>query len=207
MDKKTYWVSKAHFCLYSLRSIHKGFSERNAFYFITLVHDISGKWWWYGRRGGTFPQYSITSCGCMTDGSKGAVWQNGIWCGSAEEAKVCHWIPPSSKSGTPWHSSVLAECWWRPTSGCEDSEVVGDAFQKWWQRQWGTSTGTACYKCGMWALHCHWQKWWFWKTEFCSWELVHQIFLLCFSYLLQCPWKLIGGITSGAICVFPSLAL
>ena len=32
-------------------------------------------------------QYSITFCCCVIDGSRGAVWQNGIWHGSAYEAK------------------------------------------------------------------------------------------------------------------------
>ena len=35
------------------------------------------------------------------------------------------------KNGTQRHSSVLAECLWRPGSGCEHSEVVGAAFQQW----------------------------------------------------------------------------
>ena len=42
-------------------------------------------------------QYSIT-CYChVTDGSRGAVWQIGIWHGNVYEAKVCHWIPPCKK--------------------------------------------------------------------------------------------------------------
>ena len=43
-------------------------------------------------------QYSITFCCRVTDGSKGAVWQNGIWHGSAYKSKVCCWIPPCGKS-------------------------------------------------------------------------------------------------------------
>ena len=34
-------------------------------------------------------------------------------------------------NGTHWNLWVLAECWWRPNSGCEHSEVVGDKFQQW----------------------------------------------------------------------------
>ena len=42
-------------------------------------------------------QYSIT-CRChVTDGSRGVVWHNGAWHGSAYEAKVRHWIPPRGK--------------------------------------------------------------------------------------------------------------
>lgn len=28
-------------------------------------------------------QHSVTFCGCVTNGSTGTVWQDGIWCGSA----------------------------------------------------------------------------------------------------------------------------
>ena len=103
-------------------------------------------------------QYSITFCCCVTDGSRGAVWQNGVWHGSAYEAKVCHWIPPCRKNGTHWHSLMLAEHLWRPNSGCEHSEVVGGAFQQWWQQQWVTSTGAGFDEHGMQALvHCWWK--------------------------------------------------
>jgi len=33
-------------------------------------------------------QYSIACCCCVTDGSRGAVRQNGVWHGSAYEAKM-----------------------------------------------------------------------------------------------------------------------
>ena len=36
----------------------------------------------------------------------------------------------AEKNGTR-HSLMLAECLWRPSSGCEHSDVVGDAFQQW----------------------------------------------------------------------------
>ena len=42
-------------------------------------------------------QYSIRFYFCVTDGSRGAVWQNGIWYGSVSEAKVYHQIPASGK--------------------------------------------------------------------------------------------------------------
>jgi len=45
-------------------------------------------------------QYSIMFCCYVTDGSRGAVWQNGTWCWSAYEAKVWNWIPPWQKK---WH--------------------------------------------------------------------------------------------------------
>ena len=68
-------------------------------------------------------KYSVTCCCHVTDGSRGAVWQNGIWRGSADEAKVCHWLPPREKNGAHWHSLMLVEHWWRPKrSGFEHSE-------------------------------------------------------------------------------------
>ena len=44
---------------------------------------------------------------------------------------------------------MLAECLWRPNSGSEHSEVVGDAFQQWQWQQWVTSIGADSYKHGM----------------------------------------------------------
>ena len=43
--------------------------------------------------------YSIMCCP-VTDGSRGALWQSGIWHGSTYEAKRCHWIPPCGKNRT-----------------------------------------------------------------------------------------------------------
>jgi len=46
-------------------------------------------------------QYPFT-CYCrVTDGSRGALWQNGVWRGSADEAKVSLWIPPCRKKMAP----------------------------------------------------------------------------------------------------------
>ena len=119
------------------------------------VHNVRGRYWWDGYRDSTF---NIMFCCHVTDGSRGAVWQNGVWHGSAYVAKVCHWIPPCSKNGTQWHSSILAECFWRPNSGCEHSEAVGGAFQQWWKRQWVTCAGVDVYELGMQILVHSWQK-------------------------------------------------
>ena len=53
---------------------------------------------------------------------------------SVDKARVCQWIPLGGKNCIHWHSSTLDEHLWRPTSGCEQSEAVGGAFQQ--QRQW-----------------------------------------------------------------------
>jgi len=73
-------------------------------------------------------QYSLTCCCCVTNGSRGAVWQTGVWCGSVNETEVCRWIPPCGKNCIHWHSWTLAEHFWRPNSGCVHSKVVGGAF-------------------------------------------------------------------------------
>ena len=54
-------------------------------------------------------QYSVKYCCHATDDSRGAVWQNVVWQGSACEAKVCNLIPSCRKNYTQWHSSMLAE--------------------------------------------------------------------------------------------------
>ena len=54
-------------------------------------------------------QYPITFCCRVTDGSRGAVSQNGIWHGSAYEAKVWHWIPLRVKK---WHPLAFINAFW-----------------------------------------------------------------------------------------------
>jgi len=99
--------------------MYEGCSESSASYFIMSDHDTRGRCWWYGVEVEPPHQYSITFCCCETDGSRGAVWQNGVWYGSAYVAEVCHWIPWWRKNGTQWHSSMFTESFWRPNSGCE----------------------------------------------------------------------------------------
>ena len=62
-------------------------------------------------------QYPITFCCCVTDGSREAVWQNGIWYGRAYEAEVRRWIPSWGNNCIHWHSLIFAEHFWRPNSG------------------------------------------------------------------------------------------
>lgn len=50
------------------------------------------------------------------------------------------------KKGAHWHSSILAECLWRPNSGCELSETAGGAFQQWQQWLWAISAGADAYE-------------------------------------------------------------
>ena len=135
--------------------------------------------------------YSVTVCP-VTDGSRGAAWQNGVWHGSANDAKVWNLIPPCRKQCTHWHSLAFAECWWRPSSGCEHSEAVGDAFQQWWQCQWGTSTGKSICERGMQAVVQRWQKCIasgndYVEKVFCSWQfsLSSSVLVLFVSVLVS----------------------
>ena len=104
-------------------------------------------------------QYSVTCRCCVTDGSRGAVWQNGVWHGSACEAEACHWIPGCGKNDSRWHSPTLAERFWSPNSGCEHSEVVGGVFQQW--RQWHEKQTTFSMAMqtftGVALVHCWWK--------------------------------------------------
>ena len=54
-------------------------------------------------------QYSIKFYCRATDDSRGAVWQNGVWHGSAYETKVCNWIPPCGKKLHP--VTFTDACW------------------------------------------------------------------------------------------------
>ena len=83
---------------------------------------------------GLSQQYFIKFSCHSTEGSRGKVWQNGIWHGSMYEAKVWNLIPPCGNSCTHWHSLMLVECWWRWKSGHEHCEAEGGTFQKWWQQ-------------------------------------------------------------------------
>ena len=73
-------------------------------------------------------QYYVTFSCHATDGTRGVVWQNGIWQGSTREAKVCRWIPSCGKK---WCPLTLAEHTWRSNCGCKHSVAVGGVFQQW----------------------------------------------------------------------------
>ena len=90
-------------------------------------------------------QHSTAFCCCVIDGSRGAVWQNGIWHGSAYEAKMCHWIPLCRRNV---HSLTFINIY-----RCEHSEAVGGVFQQRQQRHERQAT----FKM---AKHsCHTTKW------------------------------------------------
>ena len=95
--------STKYFC-----DTNKGCSKSNTSYFWMLAHNIMAV------DAEPSHQYTITCCHHATDGSRGAVWDNGIWHGGAIEAKVCHGISPCRKRCSHPQMSMLAEHLWRP---------------------------------------------------------------------------------------------
>ena len=78
-------------------------------------------------------QHSMTCCCCVTDGSRGALWQNGAWHGSAGGAKRWNWIPPCRKNGPYWHSSMLVNIYgaWTAAVSPGGCRWVFQQWQKW----------------------------------------------------------------------------
>jgi len=157
------WTSKDFRCQKDIgccmiRIKLQGRFKSNASYFIMSAHDIRGGCWWYGNRVWTFPpifHYVLLPCDRWQQRDSQTKWHltwKCIW------SKGVSLNPFMWKNGTHWHSSMLAERFWRLTSGYEHSGAKGGTFQQWWQWQWVTSTGIALYKCGTQAfVHC-WQK-------------------------------------------------
>ena len=75
-----------------------------------MTHDVRDRCWCYDSRGWTFPQIEV----CIS---------NGVSLSSSTR----------KKKSTHWHSLMLAECLWKPNSGCEYPQVLGVALQQWWQ--------------------------------------------------------------------------
>ena len=141
-------------------------------------------------------QFYNTFCCHVTDGNRGAVWQNGIWYGRIHGAKVCHWIPPCGINGTHWPSSMLAECLWRPNTGCKNSKVMGSAFQQYWQ--WHGRQATFW----MAVRSCHITKWRaLWSAHLCKSangdDYVKKIAL--------CSWEF--ALSNGVIALFISVVV
>ena len=112
-------ISRSIWCVNKNIRIYEGCSKSNASYFVMLAHSIRRGGWWYGSRGWTFPpisHYMLLPCDRWQQ--RGSLTE---WCHvrSADEAKVWNLIPPHGKNGTHWLTLTLAECLWRPNSGCE----------------------------------------------------------------------------------------
>jgi len=122
--------------------LYEGCSKSNAPHFIMSAHNTRGGCWWYGSRGWTFVPIFCLFCCCVTEGSRGAVWQNDVWHGSVYEAKVCQWIPPCRKKCTLSHSLELAQHlqkpvnvstvrWWVVCFSCDNSNMTDKPCSRW----------------------------------------------------------------------------
>ena len=152
-----------------------------------LAHNTRGGCWWYGSWGWTFPP--VSCCMLLLHDR----WQ---WIDSLGEWHLTwryRWSKRVSLNSSmqqklhPLTFISTYECFLRPVSGCEHSEVVGHVFQQWQQQQWVTSTG--CYEHGTQALaHCLWK----WRANggdcvekyFIAENLLYRTLLLCSLYRL-----------------------
>ena len=94
---------------------------------IMLAPDIRGRCWWYGSRGWAFPPFQYIMLLCDKWQQRGSLTWKHRW------SKGVYWTTLYGRNSTPWHSSMLAECFWIPNSGCEHCEVMSCALQHWWQ--------------------------------------------------------------------------
>jgi len=124
-------------------------------------------------------QYSITFCYSVTDGSRGAVWQNGVWHGSMYEATVCHWILPRGKKmvciDVHWclldiygdQVDVSTVRGWVVHFSRGDSRVKDKPCSRWpcrFSQAWYAGSCSSLVKMRS-------SRWWLcWKVMFCSWE-------------------------------------
>ena len=99
------------------------------------LSDVRDGCWWYSSRVEPSRQYSVKLRCRATDDSSGAVWQNGVWHGSAYEAKVCNWIPPCGKKNAPneIHRRLLKDY---------GDQTVDDSTV----RRWVSAVATATWK-------------------------------------------------------------
>ena len=177
--------------MHRLLRLKESCSKRNACS-IMLTHNVRGGWWWYGSRSCIFSpvcHYVLLPCDRWQQRDSRTKWHL-TW--NWYETKLWNWMPPCGKIGTHWHSSTLAECFWRPNSGCEHSEVLCGVFHHWWQQQWQwvTSTGAEICERGRQILGLRWQKCitngGYYVGKWCSVaeNLLYQIVLFCYFYLL-----------------------
>ena len=113
-------------------------------------------------------QYPVIFCCCVTDGSRGMIWQNGVWCGSVYEAKLCHWIPPCRKMApTGIHRCLLngygdptvdvsTVRWW--VVGFRGGWCISAVVTVMWKTSHFQDSHADFYKHSVWALvHCWWK--------------------------------------------------
>ena len=120
------------------------------------------------------PQYSFPFCCHMTDGSRGAVWHNGVWHGRAYEAKVPHkFLHVEKMALIDNHQCFL---------NIDEDQAVDVSTMRWWVVHFNScnSNVKATFRMAMrsshimkWTVLIHVNQlmvWLCWKTVFCSWE-------------------------------------
>ena len=116
--------------------VKKDCSKSNASHIMLLAHDVRDGCYGYGNRGWTFPltfYYTLLPC---NDSSKGAL--GGVWHGSADEAKECHWYNLCRKkiNGTTDIYWCLLNIYGDQTVDASTSEAVSGVSQQLHQWQW-----------------------------------------------------------------------
>ena len=105
-------------------------------------------------------QHSMTYCCCVTDGSREAVWQNGVSLASVYEAKEFHWILPCRKNCAHWYCLTIAEYSWRQWMWAHWGGgwcVLAVVTVK-WKTSHILDSHEDCYKHSMEVLlHCWWK--------------------------------------------------
>ena len=96
-------------------------SKSNASYFMTLAHDVRERWWWCA----SIPLHFVAMWLMAAEGQSDTVTSDMEV--HMKQRCVTEFLLVE-KNGTHWHSLTLAECWWRPNSGCEHNEVASGAF-------------------------------------------------------------------------------
>jgi len=135
-------------------------------------------------------QYSITLSCHVTDGSRGAVWQNNIWHGGVYETKRCVIESLHAEKMTPIDIHWLL------------MNIYGD--WKWMWAQWGGGWCVSAVVTEMWMTSlgrnghvdlkmvvemCSYQWDYIEEQCFVTENLLCQVVLLCSLYLLLFPWK------------------
>ena len=103
-------------CIGNMRAALKIMSLISLCHFITSEADV----------GGMTVEYSFTFCIHVTDGSRGKVWQNGIWHGTTYEAKAWKWVAPC---GRKWHPLTFM-------NSCRMLMEIKEWMQAYWSGRW-----------------------------------------------------------------------
>ena len=130
-------------------------------------------------------QYSVTFCGCVTDGSTGAVWQ------MVSDMEVCM---KQRRVTVFFHAGKMTptDIHWCLLNMYGDQRVDVSSVRWWgvWQ-WWFTSTGEDLYKCGMQAGKSAKVNGGDYAEKLCfvSENLLYWTLLFCSVYLLCFPWR------------------